>query len=292
MNKTEPRVSIGMPVYNGENFIRDALDSLLAQTYKDFELIISDNASTDLTEEICQKYAIKDQRIRYYRNKENIGPTRNYNQAFELSRGEYFKWAAHDDVCAPRFLERCVEALDQNPSVVLSHPKTTIIDESGKFVRNQDDVRSAEELKPLDRYRSIIYECECYQVFGLIRSSILKKTDLIEPYAHGDGVLLAKLALLGRFIEIDEHLFFNREHPKMSTVIAKNKNHLYTAWFDPAKKGKVTFPYWRISKEYYGAITSEASLDWQEKLWCYWHLAIWLRTRSHYLFNDLLRLLK
>ena len=99
-----PRVSIGLPVYNGENFLEFALDSILGQTFQDFELIISDNASTDATESICRRYAAKDSRIRYYRNPNNQGAAQNYNRVFALARGEYFKWAAHDDVCKPNYL--------------------------------------------------------------------------------------------------------------------------------------------------------------------------------------------
>ena len=128
-----PRVSIGLPVYNGEKFIREAIDSIFSQTFEDFELIISDNGSTDRTQQICQAYAAQDLRIRYYRNKKNIGAARNYNLVFELASGEYFKWAAHDDLCAPEYLERCVEILDRDPDVVLCYPKTSIIDEHGEF---------------------------------------------------------------------------------------------------------------------------------------------------------------
>src|SRR5579871_3942080 len=116
----EIRVSIGLPVHNGERYLREAIDSLLAQTYRDFELIISDNGSTDGTEAICRAYAAADPRIRYYREEQNRGCAWNWNRVFALARGEIFKWAAHDDVCAPRLVERCLEALDRCPEAVLS----------------------------------------------------------------------------------------------------------------------------------------------------------------------------
>jgi len=115
----KPRVSIGLPVYNGENYLEEAIDSILAQTYKDFELIISDNASTDRTPDICQAYANKDPRIRYYRNEKNIGAAVNFNRVFELSSSEYFKWAAHDDIIAPDYISECIEILDNDDSIVL-----------------------------------------------------------------------------------------------------------------------------------------------------------------------------
>ena len=129
-----PRVSIGMPVYNGENFLAEALDSMLAQTFVDFELIISDNASTDRTKAICRDYAARDRRIRYHRVDDNQGATWNFNHTFELARGEYFKWAAHDDLCDPTFVARCVEVLDSDPTVICCHTQTRHIDIHGNIL--------------------------------------------------------------------------------------------------------------------------------------------------------------
>ena len=109
--KKLPQVSIGMPVYNGEKFIREALDSLLAQTFTDFELIISDNASMDGTEAICREYAERDQRIRYVRQAENRGPAANFRFVLDEAVGEYFMWAAADDVWTSRFIENCSQML-------------------------------------------------------------------------------------------------------------------------------------------------------------------------------------
>ncbi len=111
-----PRVSIGMPVYNGGLFIREALDSLLAQTFTDFELIISDNASTDGTESICREYADKDARIRYVRQAQNLGAAANFKFVLDESVGEYFMWAAADDVWLPTFVRVCVGLLEKKTS--------------------------------------------------------------------------------------------------------------------------------------------------------------------------------
>src|SRR5690349_812781 len=94
-----PQVSIGLPVYNGEKYLLNAIGSLLKQDFEDFELVISDNASTDKTEAMCHEFAAKDKRIRYHRNETNIGATGNYNRVFRLSNGEFFRWASHDDEC-------------------------------------------------------------------------------------------------------------------------------------------------------------------------------------------------
>ena len=118
MSSSTPKVSLGLPVYNGENFIAQAIESILAQTFTDFELIITDNGSTDRTPKICEAYAARDRRVAYSRNPENLGAAPNFNRAFALSSGRYFKWVAHDDLIAPEFLARCVKVLDNDPSVV------------------------------------------------------------------------------------------------------------------------------------------------------------------------------
>src|SRR2546427_6914452 len=134
-----PRVSMAVPVYNGERYLGEALDSLLAQTYHDFELIICDNASTDGTGEIARSYASMDERVRYVRNERNLGLAGNVKRAFQLSSGEYFRWHAADDVCAPQFLARCVAVLDRHPAVVLAYPRTKLIDADGRVTAAYDD---------------------------------------------------------------------------------------------------------------------------------------------------------
>src|SRR5437879_5289624 len=119
-----PRVTIGMPVYNGEARLATALDSLLAQDYRDFELIISDNASTDATGSICHDYARADGRIRYYRHPQNMGAAHNFQRVLQLARGQYFMWAAYDDLWDPDFLTRCLAVLETDPSAVLAYPQT------------------------------------------------------------------------------------------------------------------------------------------------------------------------
>src|SRR5260370_10566620 len=131
MSSDSPRVSIGVPVYNGENFLRETLDSLLAQTFEDFELIISDNGSTDNTPHICREYALRDNRVSYHRCDINRGFSWNNNHVFQLAQGEYFKWADHDDLCAPEYLERCITVLDARPDVVLCDVIPSNIDETG-----------------------------------------------------------------------------------------------------------------------------------------------------------------
>lgn len=260
--KQKPRVSLGMPVYNGERFLRETLDSLLVQTYRDFELIISDNGSTDSTQATCREYAARDPRIRYYREEVNRGAGWNYNRVVELARGEYFKWAAHDDLCAPTYLERCVDALDRNPAVILAYPDDIDIDESGNRVdrKRHSHIPSAERASSPDialRFRRLVpldYDCE--QVFGLIRTDILRRTGLIKNYTDSDRTLLGELALYGRFFEVPEPLFYHRHHGGSSGRAHPIKGgwHLRAGWFDPRLQGRVLFPQWRQLWEYFVAI--------------------------------------
>ena len=121
-------VTIGLPVYNGERYLRPAIESILAQSFPHFELVISDNASTDGTEAICRDDADRDERVRYYRNTANLGMSRNFNLTFERATGRYFKWAADDDLLEPQYLARCVQVLDRDPGVILCHSQVRIID--------------------------------------------------------------------------------------------------------------------------------------------------------------------
>src|SRR5215831_11779077 len=123
-----PRLSIGLAVYNGENFLAQSIEALLGQTYEDFELIISDNASTDGTAGICQRYAKQDSRIRYFRQPRNVGSAPNHNFTIHQARGELFKTASHDDLYARDLLRVCVAALDERPEVVLAHSWSALID--------------------------------------------------------------------------------------------------------------------------------------------------------------------
>ncbi len=108
------KASIGMPVYNGGRYVQRALDSLLAQTFRDFELIISDNASTDDTKEICEEYERTDPRIRYIRQNKNLGPIRNFDFVLNQAKGEYFMWAAHDDMWDSRFLDMMMKEFEKS----------------------------------------------------------------------------------------------------------------------------------------------------------------------------------
>lgn len=268
MSEKKPRVSLGMPVFNGENYLENTLDSMLAQTFRDFELIISDNASTDKTQDICQVYLARDQRIRYYRNSKNLGAAKNFNILVELAEGEYFKWVAYDDPCAPEYLERCVEVLDTWPDAIMCHPKTILINEHDEIIEFHDDGFDLRSPEPHLRFRKSFHSSAwCHAVFGLIQTSVLKRTALIGNYASSDKVLLAELAILGKCYEVPEHLAYRRLHPLNSTQ-ANTSDEAMAAWFDPTRGRAVLAPRWRRLIELDKAIR-RAQLSRSDRIRCY-----------------------
>ncbi|MCT7982337.1 glycosyltransferase [Laspinema sp. A4] len=214
MKETHPLVSIGMPVYNGDRYLRLALDSLLAQDYQYFELIISDNASTDSTAEICQEYAAKDSRIRYLRNLQNIGSPQNFNKVFELSKGQYFMWAAHDDLWERTYIKKCVSKLENNPEAVLCCTDFEFIDEKGQLKQDSWMKKCKNrEIVGMDIFRRVdqlIAWINWYEIYGLIRSASLKNTRLFREEYGPDVILLLELLLLGDIAKVHEPLFFYR----------------------------------------------------------------------------------
>jgi glycosyltransferase involved in cell wall biosynthesis len=256
-----PKISLGMPVYNGRAYIIDALDSILAQTFDDFELIISDNASTDNTGEICKEYAAKDRRVRYFRNDVNIGASKNFNRAFQLSFAEYFKWVAHDDLLNPDYLSKCMQVLQGDESIVLCYSNTARIDENGHITGDypSDNAKVFDSRKVSERFREVTDMRHWNMVFyGLIRSGALSKTRLLGGYVGSDRTLTAELALLGRLYKIPEPLFFRREHPEASTQKLKIPQERYS-WFESGKTSSLCFPNWRYGIEFISeAITASA----------------------------------
>lgn len=264
-----PRVSIGLPVHNGERFLEQTLDVLLAQSLREFELAITDNGSTDRTEEICRAYAGRDERIRYYRSDENRGATWNFNRAFTLTRSEYFKWSAYDDLCEPSFLERCLSVLDAQPRAVLAYPRTRLIDETGDVVRDHEDALALPQRTSHERLGRLVAALGyANPVYGLIRSSALRRTRLLGSYPSADYVLLAELALLGEFTELPERLFLRRIHPEMSR--ARNPDPAAAArWFRPdAQQVRFRAESSRLFLEHLAAIF-RAPLSLPDRLRCF-----------------------
>jgi len=290
MNRNTPKVSIGLPVYNGENYLREALDSLLSQTYTDFELIISDNASTDATQSICEDYASKDMRIHYHRCAANIGAAANYNRVFELARGEYFKWAAHDDVCSPEFLMSCVEQLDGDSESVLCYPTDVAIDSKGEIIPNYMDkytnLNHLEMPTPYKRLHDLAcLRHGCFQVFGLMRSESLRNTPKIANFIGADRVLLAELALKGGFWKSSHPIYFRRHEEQYCALSNKDSRE---SWYSPESNKKITFTMKTQLIEHFRLI-HRVNLAWFDRVLCYLVMMDWMRRKRRRLAQELYR---
>lgn len=286
----KPRVSIGIPVYNGEAFVEGAINAALAQTYTDFELVISDNASTDRTEEICREFARRDARVKYVRAEQNQGAIWNFNRVFELSQGEYFKWAAADDLFLPTFLEKCAQVLDDNPSVIWCHTQSGKIDQYDQPLSVDDPasdgaVHSSDDGLPRDfhqsphrheRFRGVLlgttWSADSY---GLIRADALRQTCMLISCYGAEKVLIGALSLIGQYAEIPETLFYQRIHS--STASNLNTASQQQAYMDTQAKSRVALTRLRLLLGHFESVL-HAKMSLLDRVMCFWEIA-------HYVFQ-------
>ena len=212
----ESKVTIGMPVYNGEKFLQNALDSLLSQSYKNFILIISDNASTDSTKKICCDYAKIDKRIHYYRQNKNIGIFLNYKFVLNKAETKYFQWAAVDDLWHPTFLEKNVKKLEDNKNFVGSISDAIFYSEIKKWkliVNNNTNNLKHQYVRPIlgkyyNRVRTYLQLRQATNIYGVYRTDILKKIININEKYIWDFVIVLKTIKFGEFNVLDEFLMY------------------------------------------------------------------------------------
>jgi glycosyltransferase involved in cell wall biosynthesis len=236
-----PRLSIGIPVYNGQEYLPELLESLLIQTFEDFEILICDNASNDRTGDICREFARRDRRVHYTCNERNLGAVANFNRVFEISTAPLFKWAAHDDLYHSDYLSECIRVLDANPDVVLAHSGTAFIDDQGRklpfeeataaFVETTtgrrywaDDTSIADSPVAVRRFWQVLTRaCWGTHMFGVVPRHVLQQTALLPNFAGSDRAMLAELALLGRFKCAGKRLFYKRFHANVSWALSQDE---------------------------------------------------------------------
>ncbi|WGF88591.1 glycosyltransferase family 2 protein [Marinivivus vitaminiproducens] len=287
-----PKITVGLVVYNGADYVAQAIRSVLAQTFDDFELIILDNASSDGTEAICRELAATDPRIRYERRPENVGVARNFNGCIERARGQYLQWLCHDDLVAPTFLERTVAVLDERSDVVLAFGQTRLIDEAGEplrpgpgdnvFIDRQGHRRNgpppadlatqdSAAARFLDVKKRMIRN---FHLFGLHRLDVIRQTMQQQPIYGADMNLVAEVALYGKFHEVPEDLFFKREHAKQSLAIPTAEGR--AKWLNPAAQVEL-FPHLKLLRlDARGILTAPIPLKDKIKLmgWVVRHLGL------------------
>lgn len=229
-----PRISIGLPICNGERYLPEVFKCLLGQTFTDLEVVVCDNASSDRTGEIAQDFAGRDPRVRYVRNPTNIGANRNYNLAMDLARGHYFKLGSDDDLLDPTYVEKTAAVLDADAGVSLAHSAVRYIDDEGvplifdaerqRYVDRSGhtsieppDPNCATDPDPVQRFHAVLRRSTTsHFALGLLRMDVLRRTAGFGLYYSADRAFLAEMALYGRFADTPEVLFHKREHRKNS----------------------------------------------------------------------------
>ncbi|MEM8674351.1 MAG: glycosyltransferase [Cyanobacteria bacterium P01_G01_bin.67] len=302
-NLNSPKVSIGIPVYNGEKYLEWAIESLLAQSFQDFEIIISDNASTDRTESICRSFQSRDERIHYYRNLTNIGAAGNYKKVFQLATGEFFKWMAHDDRCSPNYLEDCVQALEADPEIVMTFPRFELIDESDRTYPLVDEntyvtperiittnpQRNFMSISPSERYSEVLFKTtECYEFFGLSRRDVIERSSQHDAYYGSDKVLLCELAMMGKIKEVPSATGYFRIHGEQSQSLKSHKER--SNWISPDLSYGVFHSRVKCLQGYCRSIFAYPA-PLVERINCLWILTIWSIDWGNWqlMLNEILR---
>jgi glycosyltransferase involved in cell wall biosynthesis len=278
---TAPRLTIGLPVYNGEKYVAESLEALLGQSFTDFELIISDNASTDSTGDICRRYEKQDSRVRYFRQPRNIGLAPNHNFVAEQARGELFKWASNDDLYARDLLERCIDALDKYPDVVLAHSWTAKVDDSGAVTEAFKYPLNTASPRAPERFRSLLFDSGGDDDYGVIRTEVLRRTAMKESYHHADRTIIAELGLHGRFDQVPDWLYFRRDHADRAERACPTMRSRCVN-MDPRRADRLRHPAVRLYGEYvwgYVSAIRRAPLSVADRRDCYRYLAQWFASR-------------
>jgi glycosyltransferase involved in cell wall biosynthesis len=270
-----PRVTIATPVYNGERYLAGALDSVLSQSFGDFELLIHDNASNDSTQQICEQFAARDKRIRYVRNATNLGAVTNFNLGAQNARGDYFRWHCYDDLMKPGCLQAAVDDLHANPRLAVSHCLTELIDEAGDFVEMFEVERKLDDPRAHMRFWSMLWTKSFPPIFGLMRTDLVRKTRLFGPYVGADRYFLAELLLLGGLHYVREPLFAIRVHPAAYRVQGATAE-VRRQWYVPSGRRMPTFMQMPISSWAFAETIRHADAPSAQKLLCYAHLGAWM----------------
>ncbi len=283
-----PRVSIGLPVYNGADFLAQSLDALLGQTYEDLEVVVSSNASTDGTDDLVRAYAARDPRVRFQRLPRNVGAAANHDVVLRRARGELFKWASFDDLYAADLVEQCVGLLDDHPDAVLAHSWTAAIDDTGEVVQAHEYPLLTNARQASKRFRSMLFDGDRMpgairsdDFYGLVRADVLRRVRPHGSFYRADHVFVAELVLQGRFVQVPDWLYFRRHHGgRLSHEEATIRS--WCASLDPRRGDRLRHPTVRLVGEmftgYLDAVR-RSPLDPAEKRACVRHLARWSATR-------------
>jgi glycosyltransferase involved in cell wall biosynthesis len=274
----EPLVGIGLPVYNGAKYLREAIESLLAQTWTPLQLVVSDNASTDETSDICRHFAKSDERVLYSRLETNIGGIANHRRVFELANGDYFMWASADDFWRPQYIAACIAVLRSDPTCVVAYSTNVVVDREGRHVRTVDDGLPLDEEDPARRFANLTDIYRTIEPFyGVIRRDAMWRTGLLPKHPGFDRILFAELALHGKIRKVAEPLYVRRRHAEQSVGTHPSLRARYR-WIDPRRPRRIVFPHveyvlWFALAAFRSSRSLATRLACARVLarWCIWH---------------------
>ncbi|RYV50755.1 glycosyltransferase family 2 protein [Pengzhenrongella frigida] len=279
-------LSFGIPVFDGEKYLPAALASVQQQDLENIEIVISDNGSTDATEEICREAARTDARIRYLRSPVNHGGAWNYTRVAQCSTSPVFSWMAADDIKRPSFASSCVAALaEADATVVMACPRTQLIDGDGAVFEDlHDGSMGLDAARPHERVRNLLRSQASHVVYGAIRASALRRTRGVRPVIGDDMVLLTELFCQGRMVLVDDRSFWQRRHEEQFSAQGEGQ----VKWYAPDSSVRLAFPQTRLNIELYRAVTA-SSLPAVEKVRCWAQIApYWALPRWHGMARDVL----
>lgn len=267
-------VTIGVPVFNGEEFLAETLESLSRQTFGDFRVIISDNASTDATPVVAQGFVSQDSRFSYLRQDQNLGAARNYSLLAQAASTPLFKWVAADDPVEPTYLERCIQFLADRPEFIGVYTNVMRIDSSGRRIRGERDRLRTDSESPHLRFRDVILKNHsCWAVFGVYRTDVLRRTHLIREFKGADRALLAELALHGPSYRIPQYLQMRRVHARsFSSGVGDARERAVHFWTTSSDVRELSL------KHAYSELIEQSDLCRRERLRCQLYVAIGLGT--------------
>jgi glycosyltransferase involved in cell wall biosynthesis len=287
-------ITIGIPVYNGEKYLPLLLAALKQQTYQNFVIVISDNASLDNTLAIANEAARLDPRISVHRNEQNIGGNLNFERVFSYCRTPYFIWLANDDLVDPEFLRTCLGGLTRDAGVVLSGCAATFIDATGAplafdQMRNcylapyfdtpllSEKAHPGESSDPIERFHDFFPSYFASHIHGLLRASAVRKTRMLGSHMNGPALFLADLALQGRFVTSERQLFKRRYHQTCSEAMPWTERVSHTG----NQSGRAAFLY--NTRRFAGMVLRNEFLSPLQKarlVTAVIHHAIWSRYRQ------------
>lgn len=251
----DPLVTVGLAVYNGERFLAESLDAILNQHYENFVVIISDNASTDGSAEICQRYARADSRVTYFRNASNVGMPANYNLLFSRCSTKYFRWATADDLVSQDMLESAVDTMESNDSLALCYSQAHFIDASGRVTGQWSDRLHLMQDDPVERFDCVVRNISrVHHHLGLMRTDLVRSTMLLKEHPSSDKGFVAEMSLRGKFSQIPKFQFFRRMHEDSSSWKPTDDMAHQIRRYHSAGSNGMRFVRFRVHMTYWQAI--------------------------------------